>query len=319
VEGFVNYGACPSPLCTAHGADGYISSYSLGELTTANKNIKPERSDSFTFGTVVEPTKGLSASLDYYYIKKNNLITGPNQSQAMAQYANSGTLPAGYSAVYDNLDSAFPGAAPRIVTIIGAYTNAASEYTDGVDLDLRGQLDMAAAGKFTSDLSVTKIISFVYEQAGEPNLQYVGYQSPYNLSSGAGTPQWRGKWTNSWTDGPLTVSALVYYVSGYKMYGQDLTGVSSTNTVQYICETQAFLGWPTAGGQGCHVASFTDTDITGSYQITKQLSISGAIQNVFDIKPPYDPSNYAGISYNPTYSQAGIVGRFFRVGVHFTL
>jgi hypothetical protein len=28
-------------------------------------------------------------------------------------------------------------------------------------------------------------------------------------------------------------------------------------------------------------------------------------------------ANYGSINYNPTYSQAGIVGRFFRLGVHF--
>jgi len=49
-----------------------------------------------------------------------------------------------------------------------------------------------------------KILSFVYEAPGQPNLQYAGFQSPYNLSSGAGTPQWRGTFTNTWTDGPLS-------------------------------------------------------------------------------------------------------------------
>jgi iron complex outermembrane receptor protein len=26
--------------------------------------------------------------------------------------------------------------------------------------------------------------------------------------------------------------------------------------------------------------------------------------------------NYAGVNYNPTYNQAGIIGRFFKIGVH---
>jgi iron complex outermembrane receptor protein len=47
--------------------------------------------------------------------------------------------------------------------------------------------------------------------------------------------------------------------------------------------------------------------------------VTAAIQNLFDIKPPYDPANYAGDNYNPTFSQAGIVGRFFRLGVHYRL
>jgi iron complex outermembrane receptor protein len=310
VEGFVTYGACPSPLCTAHGADGYISSYSLGELTTSNPNIKPETSDSYTAGLVFEPIKAFSASLDYYYIKKNNLIGGPNQGAALQQYATNGTLPTGYSAVFDNLDAAYPTALPRIVTITAAYSNAASEYTDGVDLDLQGHVDLGIVGHLNTDLSITKILSFVYEQEGQPNLQYVGLQSPYNLSSGAGTPQWRGTFTNTWTEGPARVSLIVYYVSGYKMYGEDITGPSFAGN----CLPAIFDGFTP---QDCRVASFTDVDLTGSYNITDNWQISGAVENLLDRAPPFDPPTYAGINYNPTYSQAGIVGRFFRLGIHY--
>ena len=40
--------------------------------------------------------------------------------------------------------------------------------------------------------------------------------------------------------------------------------------------------------------------------------------NLLDALPPINPANYAGggANYNPTYTQSGIVGRFFRVGVH---
>jgi iron complex outermembrane recepter protein len=315
VEGFIpGYSACPSPLCTAHGADGYINSYTLGELTTANAKIKPERSHSFTLGVIAEPIKNITATVDYYYIKKTNLIGGPNQSQALAQYANGGGLPGGFSAVYDNADSAFPAAPPRIVTIIGPYTNAATEYTDGVDVDLRGLINLGPAGKFTSDVSATKIISFVFEQAGEPNLQYAGFQSPYNLSSGAGTPQWRAKWTNSWTDGPLTLTAIAYYTGSYKEYGQDLFGVGANNTVAYTCLSGLFNGF---AAPDCRVGSFTDIDVTGSWDISDHFQITGAIQNVADIRAPVDTPSYNGVNYNATYSQPGIIGRFFRVGAHF--
>jgi iron complex outermembrane recepter protein len=157
-------------------------------------------------------------------------------------------------------------------------------------------------------------LSFVYEQEGQPNLQYVGYQSPYNLSSGAGTPQWRGTFSNTWTDGPLRLSLIAYYTSGYKMYGQDLFGVGSGNSVQYLCLPGLFDGFTP---RNCRVASFTDIDLTGAYDISSNWQLSFAIQNLLDRLPPFDPPTYAGINYNPTYSQAGIVGRFFRVGVHF--
>ena len=48
----------------AHGADGYISSETLGELTTGNKNIQPETSDSYTAGIVFAPIKQFSAAIE---------------------------------------------------------------------------------------------------------------------------------------------------------------------------------------------------------------------------------------------------------------
>lgn len=310
VEGFVNYSACPSTLCTAHGADGYINSYSLGELTTGNPAIKPETSDSYTLGLVLEPVRHFSASVDYYYIKKNGLIAGPNLGGALGQYNNTGTLPAGFTAIYDNLDALAPGAAPRIVTITGPYSNGASEYTDGVDIDLNAKFDLGPAGKFVSDASATRIISFVYEGIGHSRLQYAGTQSPYNLSSGAGTPQDRITFTNTWSNGPLTVSAILYYVGAYKDFGSDVAP-------QYLCLGPAITG--VGMGANCRTPSFTDIDLTANFEITKNLSISGMIENVADELPPINTPNYAGTNYNPTYSQAGIVGRFFRLGVHFKL
>lgn len=317
VEGFVPYGVCPgTPLCNAHGQDPYATSYTLGELTTGNKAIRPERSTSYTAGIVLSPAKEFTATFDYYYIKKTDLITGANPAPALSQYASNYTIPPGFTAVYDIPDPAFPAAPPRIITIGSPYINGPGEYTDGIDIDLRASF-RGPYGTLTSDLSATKILSFVYEQAGYPNLQYVGFQSPYNLSSGAGTPQYRANWINNWTNGPWNLSVLVHYVSGYKQYGQDLFGVSGTGTVQYLC-------LPGVVGQGftppdCRTGSFTDIDLNAQYSINEHLAVWLGIDNLADIPPPVNTPNYAGINYNPTYTQAGIVGRFFRLGVRYKM
>lgn len=65
----------------------------------------------------------------------------------------------------------------------------------------------------------------------------------------------------------------------------------------------------------CRMPSFTDVDLTGSWQITSNISINGAILNAFDRSPPLDIIDYAALNYNPTYAQAGIVGRFYKLGV----
>jgi outer membrane receptor protein involved in Fe transport len=189
-------------------------------------------------------------------------------------------------------------------------------YTDGVDLDLQGHFDLGSVGnvglgRIDTDFSITKILAFVYEQTGSPNLEYVGLQSPYNLSSGAGTPQWRGTFTNTWTDGPVRLSLNVYYISGYKEYGEDIFGPSEAT-----CSTVYTVGFTPPD---CRVASFTDVDLTGAYTINDHLQVSFAVENLLDRLPPFDPLTYAGVNYNPTYSQAGIVGRYFRLGFHYKM
>lgn len=67
----------------------------------------------------------------------------------------------------------------------------------------------------------------------------------------------------------------------------------------------------------CHVASFTDLDLTGRYRFSDHLSGSVAIENLLDKLPPINPADYAGQNYNPTYHQAGIVGRFFKLGANY--
>jgi iron complex outermembrane receptor protein len=312
VEGFVPFGfPVGTNINTQHNNDIYITNFTLGELTTANSSIQPEKSSSYTAGLVWQPLSNFSAAADYYYIKKTNLITAPNLTPALNQYATNGTVPAGYVITPDNPDPLFPNAIPRLVTIAAGYINAPAEYTDGVDFDFNARLDLGGWGRLTEELSATRILSFVYEQSGSPNLQYAGTQSPYNLSSGAGTPQDRASLSSTWQKGPFTLTADVYYVGAYKMYGLDVLPPG-------LCLTVALAE---VGGDGgnCRVGSFTYATLTGSYQLSAQWQIYGTIENLTDKLPPVDLPSYNAVNYNATYSQAGITGRFFRVGFRFTL
>jgi iron complex outermembrane recepter protein len=291
----------PAGYCapTYHSA-GYCQPYSIAQLSSANPNIKPEKSDSYTLGLIVEPVKYFSASVDAYAIKKKDVIEPPSLSPVLNAYLNGQPLPAGGSIVADLPDPAFPNSLPRPILEAGMYANENSLRTDGVDIDLQGRIDFDQYGKFTSDLSMTKIFSFKLVFADGSSNQYVGTQAPYILSSGAGTPRYRASWTNSWKNGPASLTLSTYYVSGFHETGVDQTG--SPNTCLYTSNY-------------CHVASFIDMDLTGIYRINDHLTTSFTIQNLMDRLPPIDPADYAATNYNPTYHQAGIIGRFFKVGV----
>ncbi|MDQ0010571.1 iron complex outermembrane receptor protein [Luteibacter jiangsuensis] len=307
-EGFATY-TPPEDFQAAHGNSGYVQPYGLGFLTRANPNIKPERSKSWTFGILYQPTPDLSASLDYYRIKKTGVIAQQSASAVLDAYYAGLPLPPESAIVQDVPDPAAPDALPRPLVVAAPYVNQNALETKGLDLNLKAGYDFSENVRFTSELNLTKIISWQLTLEDGSTLQFVGTHGPYGLSSGAGTPRYRGSWANSIQFGKATVTGTLYYTSGIKLTAPDITtGCFSTNT-----DTGANVP------ADCRMSSFTDFDLTGRYDISDKVAITGSIMNVFDKKAPFDPLNYAALNYNPTYAQNGVIGRFFTLGVRVKL
>lgn len=303
--GFTTYQITDPGFLAAHNNDAYTQQYALAFASVANPKIQPERSKSATFGVIVQPTDWLNASLDYYAIHKTGVIVQADPSVALADYFAGTPLPPGYTVVADTPDPAYPNAQPRPIVVQSPYVNANSLRTDGIDLDMRGKFNLTDNLHLVSDLTVTKIFSWTMHFPDGSVQQYVGTQGPYILSSGAGTPRYRANWANTLTWGRFETTATINYTSGLFMSAPDIgPGCFSTD----------------ANGNNfppsCHAPSFTDVDLTGIWHYNEHIDFSAAVENLFDRSPPFDPIDYAATNYNPTYAQAGIAGRFFKVGVH---
>ncbi len=306
-EGFINF-TPPNNFQQQHGFDGYVQQYSLGLLSSANPDIKPETSRSFTFGSVLKPLPDSSVvvSVDYYNIRKDKVITQADPFAALNAYFLGQPIPPGYVLILDNPDPKFPNAPPRPLVVSSPYINADSLFTDGLDVDITATADLPLPYpiSWTGEMTVTDIFDYTFTFPGEAPLSYVGLQSPYILSSGAGTPRWRGSFSNTFIYLDLTVSGILYFTSGIDEYGVDAFGPGTTLPSCIY-----------ALGTNCRMNSFWDFDLTGRYKLNANLEIFGSIKNLFDAKPPVDAANYAGVNYNPTFAQAGIIGRFFSIGV----
>ena len=91
--------------CSANG-NPYNLNYNLGRGLAGNPNLQPEISRSFTGGVIFQPVRWLSLTVDYYNVRKKNLIvTGPDFGKAVAAYYNSANAAAGASST-----TAAPGA-----------------------------------------------------------------------------------------------------------------------------------------------------------------------------------------------------------------
>lgn len=309
--GFVNSSVvgqgAPASFIAAHGNSNYVTiPYALEEGNSGNPSLKPEKSRSFTFGVVLQPTKWFNASLDYYNIRKSNVIVPADPGVALQNYYATGTVLPGYTMRFDIPDPQFPAAPLRPVFVGADYVNGNWLKTTGLDLDLQAHFQFANNIQYISELQATQIFQWKEDVAGEIE-SYVGTQGPYNLSSGAGTPRTRGNWANTVIWGPLSLTATIYFSSKEFESAQDVTGTTA------CFDALGPNGGPLA--RNCTMASFTYANLVGSYKLNDHITVTASVDNVTDRKPPIDPLNYAANLYNPTYDYAGIIGRFWNVGV----
>ena len=304
--GFTTYGGTSvfsDQFLKDHGgtSNPYVSvPYALAVTTNANPNIKPEKATNYTLGIVLQPTSWLNASIDYYNIEKKNVIATADIGAALNAYYNGTALPFGITEVIgDRADPSNPNAQARPAEVIGEYINANSLKTTGVDVDIQAHFDFNNNWKYISELSGTQIFDWALTLPDGERQQFVGTHGPYALSSGAGTPRTRLSFANTVIWDKLTGTLTMYYTSGLANYAQDQSGFELLSPI------------PESG----RIGSFTYFDLTGSYDINDHISITGSVSNLFDRKAPIDPANYAANNYNPTYDLAGVIGRFYNVGV----
>ncbi|WBO23841.1 TonB-dependent receptor plug domain-containing protein [Sphingomonas abietis] len=307
----------PASVIAEHGNNGYVQPYSLGLNTAGNPNLKPETSTSFTGGVVLEPTRWLSLSADYYRIKKNNVIVaGPLSGEAMDDYYNGTALPAGYSIVQNSVDPANPNATRTIEIINSPYENANSLVTSGLDLAASVNYRIAPNIRFFSSLDATWIQKYNIRTADGVQ-HFAGTVGPYDTTSASGTPRWRANWQNTLSVNKWTLTATAYYTSGYRGTADDYQtiepGASACSAA--IATTTDADG--NSVSEQCHVKHFIDVDMVVSYAVTDKFSLFGDVYNVGNAKAPFDPNTYGGVNYNPAWSNAGVIGRYFKIGANF--
>jgi iron complex outermembrane receptor protein len=318
----------PASFQAAHGGttNPYSQAYSLGRGVAGNPDLKPEKSRSFTLGTIYEPTRWLSLTVDYYNVKKSDLITsGPDVSKAVAAYYAAGSQAAGCAAVaavgpgyscnvVDAPDPLFPTAQPRVLIINVPYVNANYAVTAGVDFSATGKFNLTEDIRLTSRVEVTHLLKYDLHTDTEVQ-KYAGTLGPYDLSSGNGTPDWKGNWQNTVSFGDkYTLSATAYYVGSIKSVAADTNG--STECVPG--NPYGGSGSPAVANKFCKIKSFINVDMNATAQIKDGVQLYANVGNVFDKKAPIAPGAYASApNFLTTWHYAGLIGRTFKMGVRF--
>ena len=281
----------------------------LQELQLSSPHLKPEKSTSFTLGTIFEPNKTYSATLDYYHITIRNQIISVGQlgQTGLDDAASLGTI------IYRD-------SSQNILYDTYPFINANTTTTSGLDLDVIGKYDLHEAGRLKAELQVSYMLQYDLTAQGV-KYHLAGTHGPAFVSEDTGTPRTRGAFTLTWSTGPLELSGTVNYISSYSVLDPS-EGIPD-------CATSLSATFPDGNvpSRFCRVSSFTELNLTGSYAVNPHLSLHAGVVNLLDKKAPYDlqtfgaPGNGAqqgGAPYNPSYHQDGAVGPMITVGATYT-
>lgn len=289
------FSACPT----------YIRSGSYGLTTTSNANLKPEKSRSFTLGAVFEPSRGVSFTVDFYDIKKTNVITTLSAAGALAAYYTGQAIPAGLTVIPDSVDPNYTSATPRAGFVQTPYINAASQISRGIDFGAEIRHKFGSNITWTSKFDSSYIMLLQQDNTNVGGIveRYDGTLGNFNLTAGSGTPKWKGFWMNTLDfNGKVQVTNTLNYFGGYNLSAMDQSGN------YHDCSLMSYS--PT----GCDVPSYITSDINIQVKVNDQFTVYGSMNNMFDRMPPIDTVTYGAHGYNPVQGGNGILGRYFKVG-----
>jgi iron complex outermembrane receptor protein len=289
-------------------------------VQTTNPDLQPEKSKSYTLGLIYEPMRGLNMTLDYYNIKIENLVVtqAGNDPSFVPTWVRGPAAPIDIATGVGTTTTVGNPKAGPILYGLSPYINAGANKTHGIEADVRYRWRLANdQGTLTAAISAAH--TFGYETIiGDSRVQLAGTQGPSSVGGATGNPKDRAQFTLGYNRGPLDVTATVNYTSGFSTIDPALGETDCATTAEHVGGRLYFSGL-VQPAQYCNVSSFTTTNLNIQYKLTQNLTLRGAILNLFDKEAPYDVATYgnagAGTSYNASLHQPGAVGRFYSLGL----
>lgn len=283
----------------------YIRSGSYGATSLSNANLKPEKSRSFTAGILIEPMRNVSFSVDYYNIKKTGAITTADNTPALQAYYAGLPIPAGFNVIEDVPIAPGDPRKPRVAFVQSGFINANTIKSEGIDFAANVALPITDTIRWSSSLEASYIMRLETEFPDGSVERYDGTLGNFNLTSGSGTPKWRGTWSNTLDFGKFALTGTTNFFGGYDLSAMD-QGDDYKDCGQM---PDRYLK--------CRVKNYITFDLNAQVKVTDQFSFYANMLNVFDKLPPIDTVTYGAHAYNPVQGGEGILGRYFRVGAKF--
>jgi outer membrane receptor protein involved in Fe transport len=262
---------------------------------SGNASLKPESSDTKSFGIVLTPTfiKGFTASIDYFDIQIDDVIRIINPNAILGNCAQTGNPFACSLINRDPLTGAIFNSATFGVGVDNRTRNAGTQGTTGIDFEANYKFDTADIwlgenGSLTFALSGAYVDEFVANFGS--GFETFDCKGTYGLVCGLPTPEWKTRLRATWsTPWDIDLSASWRHLSGVTLDVNDPTDV----TFGYL-----FNG-PLGDQINNRIKSFDYMDVAFNWDASSNISITGGIKNVLDRDPPAIDSQQWGISSPP--------------------
>jgi outer membrane receptor protein involved in Fe transport len=265
-------------------------------VQSGNLSLKPESADTFTVGTVWQPTFGehrVRTSLDYWSYAVSNTIDRLSAASVVARCFND----AGANPTYDP-NSVWCRRFTRdtsgdVTDVLQPTENLGKLKVNGVDL----QVDYGAPlgqswGKLNVNLLLTRLLKWDFQ---EDSLSPFGqFNGTVRTEIGRNYPKWKATVNLGWNFGQYDVNWNARYIDAVTVVNADATGT------------------PVTVGLKPNIPSFVYHRVNGSWHPTEAFVVTVGVDNVFDKKPPvYTDDGRAGVQANTDPSTYDVLGRRF--------
>jgi outer membrane receptor protein involved in Fe transport len=301
--GSSNSDAVTNPFFPGVGPGGitYGTSISYSATAVGNRNLRPEKANSWNVGTVLSPRflPGFNASVDYFRIKIDDAI-GTLSAQEIINRCFEGL------AEYCAAITPDPNSTARILFRSQPF-NFASQLVRGIDFEASYRLPLNrlitnANGNFTLRGIATRYIDNIIDLgiAGTDPINTAGVNGGQSS-----TPKWIYRFNATYDTPHFSVTGVARGVSSgrYDAGGIECQSGCPLSTTQH----------PTYDNNHVSGAFYVDLNVTAKFNALGRADgeFFVNVTNVFDRWPILLPET--GLAANSTYSD--LLGRAFRVGI----
>jgi iron complex outermembrane receptor protein len=282
-----------------------------------NPDVRPEKSDTTTFGIVLNPKSllaGLQFSLDYFRINIKDAIQQANVRDVLDRCQLLNDPSACSLLVFDGTTYTSGGRTYQGISDLRALSfNGAGYMFKGLDFSGSYSMELGNGARLNFRLLAENMMRQEFQATPRsPRVNIVGQTGNSNsfLSDNQAQPKWTGSLTSSYVQGPVTVTTQVRFLGhGIMDYNNPGGGVNASgNPILPRTKVPSYQVFTLSG-----MYTFENVGTVGS------LQLFGVVDNVFDKQPPFASGITAfGLANgfggtNATFFDT--LGRMYRVGV----